>query len=115
VTKPGRPRKWTDAGMLQALRLYAERLGRTPIRREVGPSVGCPHATSYITRFGSWQRAVKRAGLTPRAQGGNLRRPNLFAPKAPPAPDIRSYWLTREPALEATTPTWVHPYAKRSA
>jgi hypothetical protein len=36
-------------------------------------------------------------------------------PDAPPAPDIRSHWLARDPGLERTPTTWRHPYARSAS
>ena len=110
----GRQRVWTDAQLLDILRQTTRALGRLPIRREMRS----PHATVYIVRFGSWKKAVKRAGLTPRKCGVTVRRPG----HSPKPIDIREYWQREDPSLFRTErsdvpphgiPNWTHPYARR--
>lgn len=57
----GKPRKYTDAQLLDAIRSAAAELGRPPYKGETMPS-----ATAIVHRFGSWSRAVYLAGLSPR-------------------------------------------------
>lgn len=70
--RPRRPASWSDDEILAALRAWAIRHGRAPNSYEWKP--GSPDRPSSICvrrRFGSWDRALKRAGLKPngRRQG----------------------------------------------
>lgn len=121
----GRPRTYSDEQLLDTLRRLAGALGRVPFRREAIR----PDFKIYVDRFGSWNKAVRKAGLTPRKPGQWYDRPpRVKKPKAaPPPPDIRDYWRAVDPAvcsaerseaapqLATPHPTWTHPYAKRSA
>lgn len=88
----GRPRKYTNAELLERIRTLARELGRTPTCFEA-----TPHFSVYRTRFGSWRDACIAAGIVPRAHGGSRM------PPAPPkalavvrrAEELRAYWSTR--------------------
>jgi HNH endonuclease len=62
-----RSQRYTDAMLLEELRGCAKRLGRSPTMREfsVDPQAR-PHPQTLVTRFGSWNRAKRRAGLVAR-------------------------------------------------
>lgn len=97
----GRKRVWSDEQALEALKLEAARLGRTPASLEAG-AIGslCPTSTVYRQRFGSWSEALKLVGLAPRKRGDVLRRPKrteiLYALRR--AQEItaekRRYWMS---------------------
>ncbi len=53
--------KYTDQELIKKLKETARKLGRTPKRREVRN----PGSWVYSKRFGSWNKALKTAGLTP--------------------------------------------------
>jgi Homing endonuclease associated repeat len=59
--------RYTDERLLEELRECAARLGRSPTLREfsLDPEAG-PHPQTLVTRFGSWNRAKRRAGLVAR-------------------------------------------------
>lgn len=102
LTKPrGRPRKWSDEGMLAALKAVADRLGRAPAKSEVGGDSGCPHATSYVERFGSWAAALHRIGLTPGAIGVTVSERRRVLGQITRASDIRSYWLSTDKTVRS--------------
>jgi hypothetical protein len=65
--RAGLRRRYSDEAILAELRACAERLGRSPSMREFAHD---PHTTVHpqtvIDRFGSWNRAKRRAGLLPR-------------------------------------------------
>jgi hypothetical protein len=70
--RPRRPASWSDEEILAALRAWALRHGRAPNSSEWIP--GSPDRPSSICvrrRFGSWDKALRRAGLEPnrRRQG----------------------------------------------
>ena len=62
-----RSQHYSDERLLEELRECAGRLGRSPTMREfsVDPEAG-PHPQTLVTRFGSWNRAKRRAGLVAR-------------------------------------------------
>jgi HNH endonuclease len=62
-----RSQRYTDAMLLEELRGCAKRLGRSPTMREfsLDPQAR-PHPQTLVTRFGSWNRAKRRAGLVAR-------------------------------------------------
>lgn len=114
--KIGRPAKWTDAKAVAALKRLYLRLGRVPCRKELRASNGVPDSRFYYERFGSWRKALRRAGLKPRPCGQYIgpRTGRVSAAVSPrPVPlgnsDISTYWLQRDPTLG------VHPYARRTA
>jgi Homing endonuclease associated repeat len=60
-------KQYSDEEMLEQLRASAERLGRSPTMREFAADPGSTiHPQTMIARFGSWNRAKRSAGLTPR-------------------------------------------------
>jgi hypothetical protein len=60
-------KQYSDEEMLDQLRASAERLGRSPTMREFAADPGSTiHPQTVIARFGSWNRAKRSAGLTPR-------------------------------------------------
>lgn len=60
-------KQYSDDEMLDQLRESARRLGRSPTMREfAADSKSTIHPQTVIARFGSWNRAKRRAGLTPR-------------------------------------------------
>ncbi|HET6657278.1 MAG TPA: hypothetical protein VFG61_05235 [Gaiellaceae bacterium] len=62
-----RSQRYTDEMLLQELRGCAKRLGRSPTMREFTLDPGAkPHPQTLVTRFGSWNRAKRRAGLVAR-------------------------------------------------
>ncbi|MFB6353345.1 MAG: homing endonuclease associated repeat-containing protein [Halobacteriales archaeon] len=66
--------RYSDEQCLDALRAAAERLGRSPARREYA-SLGCePSATVISKRFDSWNEAKREAGL-PICRGGQPPKP----------------------------------------
>ena len=62
-----RSQRYTDEQLLEELRACAARLGRSPTMREflLDPEAG-PHPQTLVTRFGSWNRAKRRADLVAR-------------------------------------------------
>jgi Homing endonuclease associated repeat len=63
----GRSQRYTDEQLLEELRECAARLGRSPTMREFSlDSEAGPHPQTFVTRFGSWNRAKRRAGLVAR-------------------------------------------------
>lgn len=52
----------TEAELVQVLRRLAENLGRTPTASDLR-RYGLPVRKTYVTRFGSWDEACRRAGL----------------------------------------------------
>ena len=62
-----RSQRYTDERLLEELRECAARLGRSPTMREfsLDPQAR-PHPQTLVTRFGSWNRAKRKAGLVAR-------------------------------------------------
>ena len=62
-----RSQRYTDEQLLEELRECAARLGRSPTMREfsLDPEAK-PHPQTLVTRFGSWNRAKRKAGLVAR-------------------------------------------------
>jgi hypothetical protein len=61
-----RQAEWTDEEILAALREWAARHGRSPSSYEwIAGSPDRPASLCVRRRFGSWRRALKRAGLKP--------------------------------------------------
>ena len=62
-----RSQRYTDEQLLEELRECAARLGRSPTMREFSlDSEANPHPQTLVTRFGSWNRAKRKAGLVAR-------------------------------------------------
>lgn len=66
--------QYTDVNGLDALRSAAERLGKSPTRREYESMPIQPGASVIANRFGSWNEAKREAGL-PLCRGGNPPKP----------------------------------------
>jgi hypothetical protein len=108
--KTGRPVYWTPERSLDALRRLAAELGRSPTSREIGTS-HCPSTKYFQKYFGSYNRALRLAGLETNNAG---MKPLAKIDPAKAAEITRrkmSYWANggKEPTA------WVHPYARRSA
>src|SRR5437899_499275 len=55
---------WSDAELVNILRAEARRLDRRPRRADLEvATVNRPHYRTFATRFGSWTKALKVAGL----------------------------------------------------
>ena len=62
-----RSQRYTDERLLEELRECAARLGRSPTMWEFSlDPKAAPHPQTLVTRFGSWNRAKRRAGLVAR-------------------------------------------------
>jgi len=62
-----RSQRYTDQMLLEELQACAARLGRSPTMREfVLDPKAKPHPQTVVTRFGSWNRAKRKAGLVAR-------------------------------------------------
>jgi hypothetical protein len=60
-------RRYTDEQLLDELRGSALRLGRSPTMREFElDAKAVPHPQTLVARFGSWNKAKRRAGLVAR-------------------------------------------------
>lgn len=55
--------RYSEDELLDALRRVAEQLGRTPKVEDLRGKKGLPHSATYRLRFGSWKKALSRAGL----------------------------------------------------
>jgi hypothetical protein len=59
-------RRYETEELLQILRELAEELGRTPTIAELQARADLPSPYTYRDRFGRWNEALGKAGLTPR-------------------------------------------------
>lgn len=103
--------RYSDDELLAELQASAKRLGRSPTMREfeLDPRAK-PHPQTLVTRFGSWNRAKRRAGLPARRFAtraellGQLRRLGEELGRTPTGADLVSrrdsmpskslYWQT---------------------
>ncbi len=74
--KMTRPKKYTKEELLERLIRLKDRLGRTPKKREAKN----PSEETYRHYFGSWNNALKRAGLKPNQKrlGGSIPDEEIF-------------------------------------
>ena len=63
-------RRYTDEALIKLLQAKVERLGQVPKLENIESDVNMPSATAYIRRFGSWNKALEKAGFSPK---GRLR------------------------------------------
>lgn len=106
-----RSQRYTDEMLLSELRRCAKRLGRSPTMREFAlDGRAKPHPQTIVARFGSWNRAKRRAGLAARRfatreellvqlrdLGGELGRPPTGADlvrRRRSMPSKSLYWQT---------------------
>jgi len=68
VSTPGRPREYTDADLLDAIRRLAD--GDRPPTMDTFNAQARMSTETVAHRFGSWREAVAAAGLEPRPIGG---------------------------------------------
>ena len=54
--------------LIERLQALAERLGHTPLQREVDADADSPCRVTYVNRFGSWHAALEAAELPPNRQ-----------------------------------------------
>ena len=64
---------WSDEELILALQVRVKELGYVPTTQMVEEDYKLPSAVTYQNHFGSWNNAVKIAGLTPNKAG---RKPN---------------------------------------
>ena len=57
---------YTDEELLDALREFHDKHGRSPTATEANDDDTLPHEATFRRRFGSWNAVVEKAGLTPR-------------------------------------------------
>ena len=55
---------YSDEELIDLLKAKAESLGRTPTKKDIGSDESMPSANTYENRFGSWNKALKAAGLS---------------------------------------------------
>jgi len=56
-------KRYTDGHLLNLLRLESKRLGRTPTSPHFKNSPDLPSVETYVSRWGSWNNAIRAAGL----------------------------------------------------
>ncbi|WP_423743545.1 homing endonuclease associated repeat-containing protein [Haladaptatus sp. SPP-AMP-3] len=69
--------KYSNAELLSDIQTLANSLDRTPTREDMRER-GTHSPSTYLERFGSWQTAVKEAGLTPRTRGVKVSEDELL-------------------------------------
>jgi hypothetical protein len=79
--------------ILTRMREWADEHGRAPTAREWSAAGEIPSVTTVVLRFGSWNNAIRAAGLTPRTGGRSGKRP-------PGSRGRRGIW-TRATIIEA--------------
>jgi hypothetical protein len=67
---------FSDKRLLELLREFSLRHGKTPAARNAGKN-GIPSTTTYLVRFGSWNKAILAAGLQP-LRDGAYTGPNKY-------------------------------------
>jgi hypothetical protein len=88
--RPRRPASWSDEEIVAALRAWALRRGRAPNSRDWIPgSPDRPSSMCVRRRFGSWDKALKRASLKP-----NRRRQGRYWTEEEIVNALRA-WATR--------------------
>ena len=60
---------FSNEKMIQSLRDLAEKLGKTPSRIDIDSDPDTPQSHTYVSHFGTWNRALELAGLTPNRSG----------------------------------------------
>ncbi|WP_436932455.1 homing endonuclease associated repeat-containing protein [Halosimplex halobium] len=65
--EPNQPRKIPTDDLLNEIRRLAKELNRTPTKEQLNDR-GKYYGQSYLKRFGSWNEAVRQAGLEPNQQ-----------------------------------------------
>lgn len=67
--------RWTRERLIEALRLEAQRIRRTPSMRDLqSPERLCAHCSTYVDWFGNLGNAQRAAGLMPNDKGVARRR-----------------------------------------
>lgn len=69
TVQTGEPRKYSDEELLDMLRQLSKELGRTVTVPDVDHEEGYPDSSTYVRRFGSWNKAKEKAGLATRGKG----------------------------------------------
>ncbi len=72
----------TDEELIDFLKAKAESLGRTPNQRDVKYDRTMPSLNTYVNKFGSWNRALKEAGLSVNVGRTNEELIDLLKAKA---------------------------------
>jgi len=87
-------KKYTKEKLIQILRqIYAE-TGKTPSKRGINALKGYPNTNTFDAYFGSWNKAVKAAGLKPN-KGGSRKKKAVKVHKRESMPESKkkkSFW-----------------------
>lgn len=65
---------YEDKELKQLLKALAKKLGHTPTREELYQESGYPSGMVFEKRFGSWNKALRAAGLTPKSRKDYTRQ-----------------------------------------
>jgi len=68
ISNPRTKKRYTEEQLLMLLIIESKKLGRTPTAPHFQFTPGLPSVESYVSRWGSWNNAIKAAGLTPNAE-----------------------------------------------
>jgi hypothetical protein len=71
-------RRYSRDDLIEALRQLAERLGRTPTRKDPGERSDVPDYKTYVRYFGSWRKALEAAGIPLNPRGIGYSREQLL-------------------------------------
>ena len=63
-------RKYTKEKLIQILKQIYAKTGKTPSKRGISALKGYPNPSTFEFHFGSWNKAMKAAGLKPNKQIG---------------------------------------------
>jgi hypothetical protein len=64
------PIRYSDRELLEMLQDYADLFGRPPTQSAINKHPDYPSASTFVRRFGSWNNAIREAGLIPREGKG---------------------------------------------
>lgn len=110
---PSGRKKWTREAMLAAIRAFAEEHGRAPAVKEWDRRTDDgPGRNAIAYEFGSWNRAITAAGLTPRIRGQKIAPLSAGPRTTPPPPGADG---TRDPAPSGDTQGTDEPQAEGDA
>ncbi|MBU0756974.1 MAG: hypothetical protein KKF44_02830 [Nanoarchaeota archaeon] len=56
-------KKYTHEQLIHYLKKLAKKLKRTPTIKDINDDKGLPHSSTYMNRYGTWNKALKKADL----------------------------------------------------
>ena len=90
-------KKYTKEQLLFYLKKLASNLSKTPTIKDINKSKECPSASTYVKRFGTWNKALVSAGLKINVKNqfnkeeliGNIRQLSKQLGKIPRPKDLQ--------------------------